>query len=423
MIILGSALRIAFLVGFALLLLVIVTIYSGGIDFLINIPKESPLRNKIHLSLIVLSLNWAITNSICGFLHKIFPATGYYDKGIKWSIVTRFLQFLSIILAAIMGGSIVCASIGYGIVTTLTNIFILYDLKRCTPELFPWWVDGNWRMGFRDFIKAGVFTVSNFTEELSNSGVNLLVSKLISIGVVPIFSTTRTLTSMGRQATSIFVNPLVPEMVRFHALGDGRKIKETIKANWFVSGLLINIGILSILPFVENIYLTWTRYAWEFNQGLFFILAFGVSVRIYGEPLLSYLRGINDLRATLILSVTRVVLLFGCAVSFAPQYGVAGIAMGIIVSELISSGVLSTVLVVNKLKLAGECFSIPEMIVAITPSIIIGIVIISIEYSFFTLIVGSIFGIVLLIIGYLLQWNYLSTNVKERIRQMCNVKK
>ena len=112
---------------------------------------------------------------------------------------------------------------------------------------------------------------------------------MLSAAVIPIFVTIRTLTNTITQFTNIILNPLAPELIRFHALKDGKKISQVIETNWLITNIIVNIPFLIIVPFVEQLYNIWTNDKLTFDKTLFFTLAVSVSIISFGRSLITYL--------------------------------------------------------------------------------------------------------------------------------------
>ena len=163
---------------------------------------------------------------------------------------------------------------------------------------------------------------------------------------MPVFTTIRTITNTAAASTNIIIQAMVPDVVKFHAKGEKEKLLLSIDANWFISGAIVNIGIILFIPFVKDIYLFWTNGQLGFNFTLFLCLASGISFFNFGAGLFNYLSAINDLTAQVIITITRAVIIFSAGYLLINSAGINAIGIGIILSEIAAS-VLLPVLFVN----------------------------------------------------------------------------
>ena len=113
---LASSLFIAIIIGFIQITVVVILIIFNFIPNLLGIEVSILNKYSIQISLFILITFWLLSGSIGGILHRLMLPTGFYYQSQWWNILYRFCQFLSIIIAAMIGGSILEASVAYGLV-------------------------------------------------------------------------------------------------------------------------------------------------------------------------------------------------------------------------------------------------------------------------------------------------------------------
>ncbi len=107
---LASSLFMAIIIGFIQLVIVIFLIIFNFLPNFLGIESAILTKYSIQISLFILITFWLLTGSIGGILSRLMFPTGFYYESQWWYVLYRFCQFLSIIIVAIFGGSILEAS-------------------------------------------------------------------------------------------------------------------------------------------------------------------------------------------------------------------------------------------------------------------------------------------------------------------------
>ena len=413
---LGSSLVIAYLIGSVQFLIGLYIIFSGLIGSFLGADISTSTFGQLEIAFIALILMWLIFGSASGIIVKILiPAGMMYES--QWlGILMRLSQSVSLILVAILGGRILMAGIMVAIVQSVVTVFVLFFLKRKLPEFYPWWQVREWRTAFNNFRYSLVITANSVTQQLGNNGVILFIAKFFQASMVPVFTTLRTITNTATNATNIFIYALIPDVVKFHARGEKEKLLISFDANWFVSSMVVNIGIVLLIPFVREIYLLWTNGQLGFNFPLFLCLAAGISFFNFGSGLFTYLTSINDLTAQTFITISRVVIIFAVSYLLIENSGILGIGIGVVSSEIIASVLLPIFFVNLRLKRMKTALNSRNMLMALVPPIVILIdTLILSSYSYYSLVI-SLLSLIILIPHYYLNWRFLDIEIKRRIK-------
>lgn len=348
---LGSSLLIAYFLGFVEISICLLLITSGTMSLFLGVSSQMIAGHQLSLGLLLLMAMWLVFGSVGGIIVRIMIPAGMFYEGQWLGIAVRLAQFFSIVIVAISGGGILAACLWYAVIQSAMSLLILRYIKLKLPQYYPWWHAAEWREGLRGLRKSLVLTFNSIGQQLSNNGLVILISALFSSAIVPSFATLRTLTNTAGAVTTIFITALFPDMIRFHATGEAGKLADTFNANWFISGICVNFGIVLVLPMIESIYRFWTKGYLAFNPTLFFLLAVAISLANFGAGLNLYLQGINDLRSQTVINITRAGALFLVGYSLSSFYGILSIGIGCVVAEALASVVLP-VMFVNE-RLAG----------------------------------------------------------------------
>ena len=247
------------------------------------------------------------------------------------------MQFIAVAMSAWLRLDLVHTTLLFAGSVFVYNVLMFVDIRRLYPEFFPWWKGGNFRFGLGNFARSCVLTFVSVLDFFSLQGVVLLVTGSLGAAAVPLFTTLRTLSNTAMQGTGFLLNPIQPDLVRYHVQREGEKIAAVFSFFWLTTGALINGGMIAGLFFVEPVYTLWTRGKLVFDRSLFGWLAAAVVVRTLAAPMQTYLTGINHLRALIVSSLVRATLTVGGVLMFSHTFGLAGVGAALFAAELFGS--------------------------------------------------------------------------------------
>jgi O-antigen/teichoic acid export membrane protein len=176
---------------------------------------------------------------------------------------------------------------------------------------------------------------ANLLTQAGTNGVVMLVSAGLGAAAVPAFTTVRTLANLWTSLGNALITPLFPEVVRYHAQNDARKLVAALEAHWLIANCVVNLSILACLPFIDDAYRTWTAGRVALEPALLSTLLLSVVVGTPGSLIMLYLGGINDLRAVTALYTVRGLVPLGVGLALLPSLGVVGVGVGVVLGELL----------------------------------------------------------------------------------------
>ncbi len=415
---LGSSLSIAYFLGLIQLTITVILIISGYLNNFLGFTGSTISYKSVSLSLLSLVLMWVVTGSVGGILVKMLIPAGYMVASTIWGIIFRLSQFLSLILVAMYGGKILEASLVYSIVQTFLAVFLFFYIKTKMPAFYPWWQSLSFKVGFNNLKKSSILTVNNLLQQLTNNGLILFITNVFSSVIVPSFITVRTLTNTAGVFTNLFITSIQPDLIRYHAKKETQKLQSTLNANWFFSGLVVNIGLIIVLPFASAIFNLWTKGLIQFNLELFISLAASISVINFGAGLYNYMYGINNLRAVSIITITRVIILFVFSYYLSGFLGLTGIGVAVLISEIFSSMILPYFYVQKILKsFNGSLDRKTTFTAVVSPLILIVLASVSLSGMKFSYYIWGI-ALSLVILTYIFNWTILDSEVKTRSKNL-----
>jgi O-antigen/teichoic acid export membrane protein len=333
--VLGGGVRVAVFLGSIQAIVVLFLAMSCLLDRAFDFPKA--FHDQFGLALVIYTWSWISVGSIGSIIVRLFTPSGYYVRSIWWNIVIRLSQFIILAFCAYFRCDLILTACFYGVGTILLNLVLFWDLARVMPQFWPWWMDGNLRIGFTNFSKSIVLTFTGLLDGFTLQGVNLLITGFLGVAVLPIFATLRTVANTAMQSTMFLLSPITPDLVRFHVGKEWRKLTATFQLFWFTTGLFINFGLLAGLFFIEPGYKAWTQGKLAFDRSIFVWLVIGVIFRTAGSPFSVLLQSLNRLRTQFIISFLRGLIALVFSLLLLSRFGLAGIASSLAVAELVCS--------------------------------------------------------------------------------------
>jgi O-antigen/teichoic acid export membrane protein len=305
--------------------------------------------------------------------------------------------------------------IGFCLISMINSAAMFVDIWKRYPDFTPWWGGGSFRGGFLNLRRSVVLTANGFLQQLSLSGLVLLVGSTLGAVVVPAFTTVRTVANLFAQATNVFLAPLAPDMSRFHVTGQKDKLGTTFAICWLVNGIAVNAAMLLTLFLIEPLYEWWTRGELEFSWPLYLSCILSVSFINFGAPFVAYLKSINNLQALLLITVSRGILIFGGAFVLLPWLGPVGAGIALILGEVPASCIIPVVycrdVVLSDVMLRST-------VAAAVNLLIMGGAFIAILTDGDSIYLFTGLALLCIMVSALYQWYVLPRVGKERVHQM-----
>lgn len=415
---LSSSIIVAVILGLFQLIVILLLISFQLLPRFFGLTRELVSDVSLSLSLFILVFSWFISGSYGGILHRLMIPACFYTQSLWWGIIYKISQFASVIIVVILGGDILSASISYSFIQIVVYFLTFIYIRKRIPEFYPWWHGGEIKTALTNFRKSLLLTFNGIVQQLSNNGIILFISNLISATIVPAFTTLRTITNTASSVTNILINSFLPDIARFHTNKDVRRLNAIFSSHWFFSGIIVNIGMLLILPFIERFFLLWTKGLIVFDYTLFLSLVVSISLINFGSGYYFYLSSTNNLTALTAITLSRAVIMFGSGFLLVPKFGLSGIGIAIMLSEVISSMILPyyfTKIIFKSFKYKLETNAI--LTAATVPLVLTNLFIIDFLGVNFSLIIWFA-TLSLIILIYIYNWTHLQSEVKSRFSDL-----
>ncbi len=414
--ILASSLKIAFVLGGIELVLFLLFWLSRTVYPIMGLDQFE--SSFVMFGILSMILMWWLVGSAGGVFSRALLTKGLYAEVLLWAIGLKILEIFFLIIAAIVNMSLFNLLWIWAIINILYTAVVIRWSMKILIDFRTIFTISDWKLGFRGLKKSFVLIFNNGLEQFNLNGIIFLITRLVSLAVLPIFVTTRTLTNTVVQFTGLIVSPLQPELIRYHSERSGLKIASVIKTVWIINGFLVNVSLLAITPFIAWVYTFWTKGILTFDRNLFFLLCLSTSIANFGKIVIAYLTGINDLKSITILSVTRFVILFVISLLLIKTYGLTAIGIGFILAEIVSSVVLPLYLTMDKLKKFGSELHAYDIVLGLVPIFILGFCF-WLEYILDAhLWMIAIIGVTVMTVVYFIQWKRMHIEVRYKLETL-----
>lgn len=415
-VILGSGVLASIGIGSFELLFTILIVVTGVSGDLIGIPKGFS-ESYVSLGLLVLVVMWALSGSLGGLLVRIILPIGMMAKFIYISLIIKIATLMILLFAAFAEWSLLAVCIGFSIAYLIYSYGLFFYIYKIMPDFFPWWAGASWQVGWQNFRNSLAITFNSTLEQFSTNGLIMLISNFLGAGMIPMFTTMRTVANTALQGTGMILNPLYPDMIRFHANNEPYKLHQTILANWIITGLLINIGFLVLMWFIEPMYIWWTRGELIYDHGLFIVLVMSVVIANYNRGMVIYLTGTNHIKSMTFISITRFILTAGISFVFIKSYGLESLGWALLIAELACT---AWIIWFSQKLLKSIGLPLPSnlLIASVLPILVVGISLTVYFYHLLPIEFTLIGGILILLFTYGYLAKFLSSEVRLRFQKL-----
>lgn len=321
------------LLGLIQILLVLFAYYFSSVRSILGLNLNFDNKD-IFLGLIILIVSWAFSGSYIGILHRFLTPVGrMYDQA-WWMMSYQVGLFIAVIVSASLRLSLLDACIFVALVQFFIYIASAIYIKIKLPEYYPWLKNANLKIGLQDLIKSIPLTIGSMLQQLSNSALVILVSSTLGFALVPLFTSIRTISNLWNTMITIISTPLLPDIVRYQAQGDGDKLLKVHEVYLLLLALLVDLSIMILYPFLRFIFNSWTGKHLIFDNRLISILL--AAIVVYGITSLIYtlLSGINNSRYILVTTAMRGLISLVLGVIFLHYMGLSGLGFAIFIAEI-----------------------------------------------------------------------------------------
>ena len=332
---LASALWGVAILGLIQISFVIILYYTNSMGIIIGRQDNLRYHEQVFMGLMVMSICWICSASYIGIVHRILNPLGMLYQSTWMMMWLQVALFFAIISAAILKFNVFHTAILFAIVQTGFYISSAIYVKLRLPQYFPWWRDSNYKVGVRNIIYSLPVTAGWMMTQGGISAIVLLISSCLGPAAVPIFTTLRTISNLWTTLINSLTQPMIPELVRFHAKGECKKLITVNKVYWALISSIINLSVILIYPFLGIVFAFWTWHHLSFNKSLLSLMLASIIVMSMGALMNAFLAGINQFSYIVVSSALRGLLVLFLGWLLLPKYGMIGLGFAILIAEFL----------------------------------------------------------------------------------------
>jgi O-antigen/teichoic acid export membrane protein len=283
--------------------------YFPGSSFIFNDVMDVTVL-KTTLMLLVL---YTLITLFGGLWDAVFRSTGRYAQGTVLLHTIRLVEQVALLLSVVLFSTdmiitalvLVCVR---ALGTLITSVF----LYKKIPSI-PFGIKEANLETFRYLLPASLgFMAMPIGYALFMQGMILVAASFSGVFVV-VFSTTRTLTSLGRQIVSMITHATWPELSRAFGEGDSTLAKKIFITGSVISLCLLFIYFVMLAILGDSIFRVWTGGEVMFNYALFYILAFSAVFGALWNQAFTLLASINKhMMFSFIFVLAGLILVVAC---------------------------------------------------------------------------------------------------------------
>ena len=239
---------------------------------------------------------------------------------------------------------------------------------------------------------------------------------------MPAFTTMRTVANIFLQGASTLSSPLLPDIVRLKASNELSKLETLMRSLAALTSYTMSLAMIVALPMLPTAYEIWTRGHTAFNSPLYALLAGSVLVRVFGNPCIALIFGLNALGPQFATAALQFATTLGVAVLLVPIDGVRGAGLAILLGEIIGSLVVPWMTLRIRFPELTALVSFKKALIAAAPGTLVVGLLIAHAYLGTADWQTTAIGIVTLLVMAIPLWHSFSQEVRDRLLRLARVR-
>jgi O-antigen/teichoic acid export membrane protein len=306
--------------------------YNVAWPTLLNLKTLSTLSST-HV-LVLLSAFFLLTLPF-GFISSIYRAYGEYAISVMVSNLMRIGLLAAIATMLVLGASITSLAFVYAVIAGVTWALVVIHQKRRYPDL-KFGISIPDKAAFKETLSIGLaYTIVPVATALSVHGTILLISSIASSGAtIAAYNTIRTLTGFAKYVSDQFLQVFGVEGARQYAQQDWAGLARLYNFITRIAGCSCGTlgGFVAVIgpPFFS----LWTVGKIEFSEAVFWPL---LGATVFASPSLAgvaVLSFINKPKGMVTAHISGGLAVVGLCLVLIPQFGAAGAAWAVFVTEV-----------------------------------------------------------------------------------------
>lgn len=332
---LGSAIPTAILLAISQVLILLLIVLVGVTAFLAP-GADAGTISKFNIVLLIQISVFALTGSVGGVIGRSVVPFGRYAQMAWWRLTLNSASALSPIIATLFGADLVAAAAWAGAANIVVNVGIhLYIFRQwrrfgIRPSHF------SASLAMTTLSKSVAITARDLLVLGRQQGLRIVLATLTNLSSMASFSAMRTVSNIATQGVNTITNPMEPEMLRYFWAKDQDRFSSMLAATW----MLIVIAVLPTMMWlqlcIEPLFTIWTSGKLNYDGQVVALMSASVIIFSTSQPLISVLRGTNQLRAQLVIAFFGAAAAIGGVFLLTPLLGLRGAAISLTLAESVT---------------------------------------------------------------------------------------
>lgn len=333
---LWSGLVMGWIISFIQILLILLLIFSGSLEFLLgeDAIKNEALLNAGGIALFLQGFSWMVFATSPGIIGRALATFGHFPRTAWWTVLGVTVTAVAPLTAVIMGADLVITSVVLVVGAAVYSTPIYIDFFKLLKREKLGFVKPSLDIGYSNFRKSLPLLGKSLFENVRQQGVRLVLTPLAGpVGLVA-FSTMRTGANVALQGLNTIVNPLLPDLMRFLHARDQPRTESAFATIWILVIAVMAPAVVILQAWIEPLYLLWTQNKVSFDPLLFAFLSFGVLVYAVVQPAMAVVIGNNLTKIQLALTTLAAIIVLVFLIISVPVIGIVGAGAALLIAEI-----------------------------------------------------------------------------------------
>ncbi len=304
-------------------------------SFITQFPIEF-LEGIEGVTIILLLLLSKIPSSFVSlFFVRLYEPLGRIDKTLKFQLILELIDLLVLLICLPLTKSLFATVSVLFIANLAYSIFVIYYVHK-DIKLKLDWITLNFENFILDLKKSSLLTLSFITEKVYDNGLNIVVAYAYSTKIVALFGTGRVLSNSALRFSNTISEPLMPQIQKDFASGINSKILDTFYKYWQVTCSLALLFVIILMPYLEDLFIIWTRNELEYNEQLIKSLFAAMFIQNYMIVIVQLLRRTNASYVLLVYNLIKVISTVGLMLLFKSDSWYSNLGLALFIGEVFS---------------------------------------------------------------------------------------
>jgi O-antigen/teichoic acid export membrane protein len=316
--------------------LAVILAQSGVLARLLK--TSSSLQARALLVVLISMAGYALAQPLQVFRMALraFERVDLEQQGLSLQAI---LNLSVVVVVLLLGGRVVAVAIAYAAVQVLSGGFFLLYVKRKFPRLGFSFADISREMALSMLVPGWHFFVLSLSGVLIWGMDNIVISAVLGVVFVTAFAIASRLTSILRGIVITLFSTMTPTITALHA----ERRAETLRSMFVLSsklamGMALLLGI-ELAFFGRSFIALWAGKQVVVDQATFWSLTGILAVNVFTQPAFFLIVATSKHRTYSYLCLAEGTLNLALSYWWVHVWGVRGVALGTLVSQIVFSGV------------------------------------------------------------------------------------